>query len=216
MAISSVSSSTAPVGAAAAASGSDAAALQDRFLKLLVAQVNSQDPMNPMDNAQMTSQMAQINTVSGIQQLNETMKSMAQQFSSLQVLQGASMVGHAVLTEGNALVPDATGVARGAIDLAGNADSVKVDIYSSGGQLIDSINAGAQQAGRSYFAWDTSQYQGAGTPTFKVTAMGGGKVIGATTLMQNTVTSVGSDNGTMSVQLQGRTAIAYSDIKAIL
>ena len=55
-----------------AAGQTSADAQQDRFLKLLVAQLNNQDPMNPMDNAQMTSQMAQINTVSGIQQLNET------------------------------------------------------------------------------------------------------------------------------------------------
>jgi flagellar basal-body rod modification protein FlgD len=48
----------------------DPQAMQDRFLKLLVAQINNQDPLNPMDNAQMTTQMAQINTVSGIQQLN--------------------------------------------------------------------------------------------------------------------------------------------------
>jgi flagellar basal-body rod modification protein FlgD len=64
-------------------------AAQDRFLKLLVAQLNNQDPMNPMDNAQMTSQMAQINTVTGIQQVNETLKSLAEQFSAMQVLQAA-------------------------------------------------------------------------------------------------------------------------------
>ena len=52
-------------------------ASQDRFLKLLVAQLNNQDPLNPMDNAQMTTQMAQINTVSGIQELNATLKGMA-------------------------------------------------------------------------------------------------------------------------------------------
>ena len=73
---------------------------QDRFLKLLVAQLNNQDPMNPMDNAQMTSQMAQINTVSGIQELNATMKSMATQFQSC-VMQGASMIGHDVLLKSN-------------------------------------------------------------------------------------------------------------------
>ncbi len=69
---------------------------QDRFLKLLVAQLNNQDPMNPMDNAQMTSQMAQINTVTGIQQVNETLKSLGAQFTAMQVLQGSSMVGHDV------------------------------------------------------------------------------------------------------------------------
>src|SRR5574343_277071 len=44
----------------------------DRFLKLLVAQMSNQDPLNPMDNAQLTSQMAQISTVSGLEKLNTT------------------------------------------------------------------------------------------------------------------------------------------------
>eukprot|EP01036_Dinobryon_divergens_P015923 gene15923-21576_t len=88
----------------------DPAASQDRFLKLLVAQLNNQDPMNPLDNAQMTSQIAQINTVTGIQQLNQTMQSMASQFNSLQVMQGTALVGRNVLTEGSSLaVADKTG-----------------------------------------------------------------------------------------------------------
>ena len=75
----------------------DAANSQDRFLKLLVAQLNNQDPMNTMDNAQMTSQIAQINTVTGIQQLNETVKCLVSQFASQQMLQGSAMVGRQVL-----------------------------------------------------------------------------------------------------------------------
>ena len=70
----------------ATASTNSMDAQQDRFLKLLVAQLNNQDPMNPVDNAQMTSQMAQINTVTGIQQVNETLKSMAAQFTALLIL----------------------------------------------------------------------------------------------------------------------------------
>ena len=85
MTISSVNSTASAVSSLNASANTalgDANASQDRFLKLLVAQLNNQDPMNPMDNAQMTSQMAQINTVSGIQQVNETLKSMATQFTS--------------------------------------------------------------------------------------------------------------------------------------
>ena len=67
----------------------DPAAAQDRFLKLLVAQLNNQDPMNPLDNAQMTSQIAQINTVTGISQLNDTMKAMASQASAMQMMQAS-------------------------------------------------------------------------------------------------------------------------------
>jgi len=194
---------------------SDANASQDRFLKLLVAQLNNQDPMNPMDNAQMTSQMAQINTVTGIQQVNETLKSMAAQFTSLQVLQGASMVGHNVLVESNTLTRSA-GVASGAIDLTGKADAVKVDIMSPGGQVLDTLNLGALDAGRHSFDWDASSYQGTGEPSFKVTATLGGQAVTSTALARDTVTSVGSDNGAMTVQLQGRAAVAYSSVKAIL
>jgi flagellar basal-body rod modification protein FlgD len=47
---------------------------QDRFLKLLTTQLKNQDPLNPMDNAQMTSQLAQISTVDGIEKLNATLQ----------------------------------------------------------------------------------------------------------------------------------------------
>ena len=63
----------------------DPAAMQDRFLKLLVAQMNNQDPMSPMDNAQLTSQMAQINTVSGIQELNQSVSKISSQFGAMQM-----------------------------------------------------------------------------------------------------------------------------------
>jgi flagellar basal-body rod modification protein FlgD len=201
--------------ASTSTAASDANASQDRFLKLLVAQLNNQDPMNPMDNAQMTSQMAQINTVTGIQQVNETLKSMATQFSSLQVMQGTSMVGRDVLVEGNTLSPSA-GVASGAIDLAGKADSVKVDILSPGGQILESFNLGTVAAGRQCFDWDASNYTGSGNPSFKVTATMGGQPIATTSLARDKVLSVGSENGVMNIQLAGRSSVTYDSIKAIL
>jgi flagellar basal-body rod modification protein FlgD len=193
----------------------DPAAAQDRFMKLLVAQLNNQDPMNPMDNAQMTSQIAQINTVTGIQQVNDTLKSMAEQFTSLQVLQGASMVGHDVLVEGNTLTRN-DGVAKGAVELAGNADSVKVEILTPGGQLMDTLNLGAMDAGRHSFEWNAASYQGTGEPSFRVVATRAGQSIDTVSLTQDRVVSVASDSGVMTVQLQGRSSVAYSAIKAIL
>lgn len=209
------SSQTASASASTSTAASDANASQDRFLKLLVAQLNNQDPMNPMDNAQMTSQMAQINTVTGIQQVNETLKSMATQFSSLQVMQGTSMVGRDVLIEGNTLSPNG-GVAGGAIDLAGKADSVRIDILSPGGQVLDSFNLGALDAGRQSFEWDASNYTGSGNPSFRVSATLGGQAISTTSLVRDKVVSVGSEAGVMNIQLVGRSSVAYDSIKAIL
>jgi flagellar basal-body rod modification protein FlgD len=207
-------STLAPAGSAATAA-SDTTVSQDRFLKLLVAQLNNQDPMNPMDNAQMTSQMAQINTVTGIQQVNETLKSMASQFASLQVLQGTSMVGRGVLVEGNVMTR-VDGVASGAIDLTGPTDAVKIDILSPGGQVLDSFNLGALGAGRHPFSWDASSYQGTGEPSYRVTATQGGNAVSTTSFARDTVVSVGSENGAMTVQLLGRGSVAYGDVKAIL
>jgi len=188
---------------------------QANFLKLLVAQLNNQDPMNPMDNAQMTSQLAQINTVTGIQEVNDTLKSMSTQFTSMQVLQGSSMVGHKVLVASNTLSINAN-VASGAIDLSGNADSVKVDIMSAGGQVLQSVDLGAQTAGRVSFDLDASSYSASAPVSYKVTATQAGKAVTSTSLAQDTVVSVGSENGAMTVQLQGRSAVAYDSVKAIL
>jgi len=204
---------TTPSSTATAAATS--AATQDRFMTLLVAQLKNQDPMSPMDNAQMTSQMAQINTVTGIQQVNDTLKSMATQFTSLQVLQGSSMVGHNVLVASNTLTRSA-GVASGAVDLAGKADAVKVEILSPGGQVLETFDLGALDAGRHSFDWDASTYQGTGEPSFRVTATLAGQAVASTSLARDTVVSVGSENGAMTVQLQGRTAVPYDSIKAIL
>jgi flagellar basal-body rod modification protein FlgD len=194
---------------------SDANASQDRFLKLLVTQLKNQDPMNPMDNAQMTSQMAQINTVSGIQQVNETIKSLSTQFASLQVMQGASMIGRDVLTQGNALTIT-NDKARGAIDLPANATALSVQILSPGGQLADTIDMGSKNAGRVNFEWDASNYTGGGTPTFKVIATQGKLELQTNSLSRNTVEAIGNDSGAMSIQLMGRSAVAYDQIKAIL
>jgi len=199
----------------AATAAATSAATQDRFMTLLVAQLKNQDPMSPMDNAQMTSQMAQINTVTGIQQVNDTLKSMATQFTSLQVLQGSSMVGHNVLVASNTLTRNA-GVASGAVDLAGKADAVKVEILSPGGQVLETFDLGALDAGRHSFDWDASTYQGTGEPSFRVTATLAGQAVASTSLARDTVVSVGSENGAMTVQLQGRTAVPYDSIKAIL
>jgi flagellar basal-body rod modification protein FlgD len=212
-AINSVSSSIANT--STSSTSTTAAASEDRFLKLLVAQLNNQDPMNPMDNAQMTSQLAQINTVSGIQTLNDTMKSMATQIAALQSLQGSATIGHDVLTQGSTL-DIVNGVGKGSFDLASNADAVKVEVSTAGGTVLGTINMGAQEKGRQAFTWDASSYTGTGDLTFKVTATNGGTAVTSTALQRNTVVAVSNDNNVLNLQLKNGSSVAYSDVKAIL
>jgi flagellar basal-body rod modification protein FlgD len=214
-AVSSSTATTATSGTLASASTS-AQDQSDRFLKLLVAQLNNQDPMNPMDNAQMTSQIAQINTVSGIQQLNTSIQSMAAQYTSMQVMQGASMIGHQVLASGSTMSINA-GVGTAAVNLDADASSVQVQVLTPGGQLIDQIDMGAMNAGTHNIQWDASKYSAGGTPTFSVTAKQGSSSVTATTLVRDTIASVGTDSSNaMSLTLKSGSAIKYDAIKSIL
>lgn len=119
----------------------------------MVAQLNNQDPLNPMDNAELTTQMAQINTVSGIQQLNATLTAMSTQFNNLQALQSTSLIGRQVVN-GNTLSYGEDGVAKGALLVADAADSVKVEILGTSGQVIDTVDMGGLSAGQYSFEWD--------------------------------------------------------------
>lgn len=192
---------------------SDPQQAQDRFLTLLVAQMNNQDPMNPMDNAQMTSQMAQINTVTGIQQLNQTVKSLTQQFAALQTLQGAGLAGHDVLIEGNTLTPQ-DGVGRGGFTLDAPADKVTVTITTQGGQVVGSVEMGSQTAGQKNFEWDASRYTGDGQLKFSVQATRGGQALAVTPLARERVVSTSNDNGALTLQLARSGTTAYSAVKA--
>ena len=195
----------------------DPAAAQDRFLKLLVAQLNNQDPMNPLDNAQMTSQIAQINTVTGIQQLNETVKGLAGQFAAQQLMQGSAMVGRNVLIADDTLAMDDTAhLGGGAFDLASAAASVSVQILDANEKLVGTVELGALKEGRYNFEWDASEYTGTGPLHFKVLAANGKTAVDATALSVDQVTAVSLDNGALALQLSRGGSTNYNAIKAIL
>ena len=190
-------------------------ASQDRFLKLLVAQLSNQDPLNPMDNAQMTTQMAQISTVSSIEKVNTTLGDLAAQIASMQMLQGSSLVGHDVLFQGSSLSVF-EGSAAGAVELPMAADSVRIEILSPSGQVIDTLELGRQAAGRHAFTWDASAHPGVPAPGFRVTALNGGKPMTTNSFVRDRVTSVSTEDGVMNVQLRGQRNLPYGSVKAIL
>ena len=208
-------SSSSAAGSGSGVTAVNGAGSEDRFLKLLVAQLSNQDPLNPMDNAQMTSQMAQISTVSSIEKVNASLGGLASQLASLQMLQASSLVGRNVLVEGNKLAIHA-GQAGGAIDLPSRADSVAIDILSAGGQVIDSMQLGRQEAGRHEFTWDASTHPGLSAATYRVSALSGGKALATTQLVRDQVEAVSADSGVMNLQLRGLGSVAYSTVKSIL
>jgi flagellar basal-body rod modification protein FlgD len=208
-------------GAAGGASGGAAAATQnaavtaERFLRLLVTQMQNQDPLNPMDNAQITSQMAQINTVSGVEKLNQTVAGLNQQFVQLQALQGASLVGRGVLLAGDQLhVSD--GNAAGAFELAGPADRVRVEVLNGAGRAVGALELGAQGSGRHEFEWTApaGTVDGAGY-RFRVLATSGAANVSAAPLMHDQVEAVSLEGDALRLQTRYSGLVDYSGVKAV-
>jgi len=183
----------------------------DRFLKLLVAQMQNQDPLSPMDNAQVTSQIAQINTVSGIEKVNSSIGTLSTQFAQMQALQGAALVGREVVVPGNTLtVKD--GVGSGTFELSSAADDVQVEVLDKQGNLIEKFKLGAKPAGINNFDWKPAST--AGAATFKVTATADGAPLTPTMLVRDSVRSITTTGNQLNLTLAGGSTVAYSDVRS--
>lgn len=181
---------------------------EDRFLKLLVTQMKNQDPLNPLDNAQVTSQMAQLSTVSGIEKLNTTLQAMSSSFASSQSLQATGMIGRSVLAPGSSLLLQ-NGAAAGGFELKQSVDHAVVTIKGAAGNTLHSVDLGAQQAGNVMFQWDGVTDGGAnaanGAYTFEVSATQGGQKVEAASLALGKVGSVslGTSGVTLNTDVLG-------------
>jgi len=201
------------LGAPATTATQNEAGSADRFLKLLVAQMQNQDPLNPMDNAQVTSQMAQINTVNGIEKLNTTVKGLSGQFMQMQALQGASLVGRDVIVPGNTLsIRD--GVGQGGFELTSPADRVSIEILSPSGQVVDTLNLGAQSSGRHGFNWPADEADVDKGLRFRVVATNGAAALSSTALMRDRVDAVSTSGDTLTLELERSGEMRYDQIKA--
>jgi flagellar basal-body rod modification protein FlgD len=192
---------------------------QDRFLMLLVTQLKNQDPLNPMDNAQMTSQMAQMSTVSGIERLNSTLNTLVDDIGASQSMQAASMIGKGVLVPGSGLTLS-NGAAYAGIKLDSAADQVTLKIMDSSGNVVQTEKLGAREAGVFNIGWDGVLADGttapAGNYTFSVEAVQGGNKVTATALQIGTVSAlVRSSNGFL-LDLGSLGTVDFSDVQQIL
>lgn len=218
--ISSVTGSNASANRQSADGLTSAAGQEDRFMKLLVAQLRNQDPLNPMDNAQMTSQVAQINTVGGLEKLNRTVEQLLGSFTQLQAQSALQLPGRSVLVAGDALTL-AEGRAIGGVELDAAAESVSVEILDPAGAVVRRIDLGAQPAGVRSFTWDGLQANGSAAPEglwqMRLTALAAdGQPVAARTLAAQPVQAVSQAAGGIQLDLGPAGVHAWSAIKSFL
>jgi flagellar basal-body rod modification protein FlgD len=186
-------------------SPSNAEEIQNRFLTLLVAQLENQDPLNPLDNTQITNQLSQMSTVSGIEQINQTLSLLVNSLSDAQAVQASALVGKTVLVPG-ANIGLVEGEGYGGVNLAGPADTVNVEIHDASGRLVATQSLGPTEAGNLLFSWDgttTSGEQAAdGAYSFKVSASSGGVAVSSSPMQLGMVSALSrAANGNFMLDL---------------
>jgi len=206
-------------GAAATKTGKSAVEdTQNRFLSLLVAQMKNQDPLNPLDNAQVTSQMAQLSTVQGIENMNSSMEALAASLGTNQMSQAANLIGRAVLVPGDTIRPSEVENVVG-FELKTPADKVTLTISDASGAKVRTVNLGERKEGMNLVEWDGLRDDGSAAPDaayqFKIEAVSEGKAVAATALHLGMVNSVSQGSEGVQLNLAGQDKASYADIRQI-
>jgi len=191
----------------------------DRFLTLLITQLRNQNPLSPMENAEMTSQLAQMSTVSGIERLNATLSLLVDSFGDTQAIQASTMIGKNVLIDGNNLSL-VDGVAFGGANLAVAADSVKITIMDSGGNVLQTQELGPQEAGHVLFMWNGQNTVGEEVPDggyrFTVEATRGNSTVNVSPLQVGMVSALVRSGNTFLLDLGVLGTIDFRQVQKIL
>ncbi len=214
-------SSSSSTSSASASNPNSAQSLQNTFLQLFVTQLQNQDPTNPMDSSDMTSQLAEINTVSGISQLNTTLSSLASQITAQQQAQSASLIGATVLTPGSSASVANGAMAPFGVTLSGAATNVQIAVTNSAGQVVNTIDLGSQAAGTVPLAWTPVDASGKklpdGTYTLSATATIAGAPASPSMLTGATVEGVlPQSGGGANLLLSNGNTVGLSAVAGIL
>ncbi|HHM05972.1 MAG TPA: flagellar hook assembly protein FlgD [Gammaproteobacteria bacterium] len=195
---------------------------QEDFLKLLTTQLSNQDPFKPMENGDFLAQIAQFASVSGIQDLQNSLAELSTALTGNQGLQAADMVGRRVISEGSRVMFDGVDSVGAAVELPASSQQVTVGVYSSSGELVRTLSFGAQGAGVMEFQWDGLSEEGQAVPPgryeLRAEALYDGQRTALSTRVASRVASVtlGEGGRSVSLNLDSGESLAMKDVKAIL
>lgn len=173
---------------------------QDDFLKLLIAQLQNQDPLQPMDNQQFAAQLATFNSLGQLISINEKIGGLQSTQAAASQFNAASLIGKEITSNGDGISLQNGTPAKIGFQLGANAAKVVVTIQNSAGEVVRQIDAGAQSAGEKNLLWDGKDAAGrsvaSGLYRFQVNAFDlNGKQVPTSGRVQGSVTGVTLDGG---------------------
>lgn len=193
----------------------------DDFLALMTAQLKNQDPMKPLDSTEFVAQLAQFGTVSGVQEMQNSLGALTESLRSAQALQGTSLVGHDVLAAADTATVVSGESVRGALEIPTGTSSIKLTVSDSSGQVVRHITVPAN-AGLREFVWDGLDDRGepaaGGTYEFTAVASIGGTNESLQPYLASRVASVTIDAAGTGLTLNTNSlgALALSDVRRVM
>ncbi|MFO8141513.1 MAG: flagellar hook assembly protein FlgD [Marinobacter sp.] len=193
---------------------------KDAFMELMIAQMKNQNPLEPQDNGDFISQLAQFSSLEEMQNLTGTVDDVAGQFRSSQALQASAMVGKTVLAPSNIGILGSAGEIAGTVEVPASTGGLRLSVMNQSGELVRQIDMGARQGGVTSFRWDGEDGNGNPLPPgpYQIAAQGsypsGPEQLG--TMVSANVDSVSlGKGGSITLNLAGMGSIALADVKQI-
>ena len=193
---------------------------KNEFMKLMIAQMENQNPLEPQDNGEFISQLAEFSSLEEMQGISSSVNNLSSQFQSSQALQASAMVGRTVLVPATESPLDSNGAISGVVDLQKSTSSLKISIFNGSGELVNQFDLGQQPAGTVPFIWDGTNTKGEQMPfddyTIKAQASRAGETEQASTLLSANVNSVSiAQGGGISLNLFGMGTIPLDQVREI-
>jgi flagellar basal-body rod modification protein FlgD len=192
------------------------------FLTLMLAQLQNQDPTNPVDSSTFLTQLSELSEVQGITQLNTSFTALSNSLSSGQALQASSLLGHqALVASSTATLPTNGATITGAVSVPQTSSSVTVNVTNSAGVLVQQVNLGAQASGLTNFTWNGTEANGSAAPagqyTLSANVEGVASGTAIPTYVNGTVQSVtmGAGSTGLTLNIAGLGSVPFSSVMQI-
>jgi len=190
---------------------------RDEFLKLLITQLENQDPTSPQDNGEFVAQLAQFSSLEESQKMTQSFEQFASSFQSTQHLQATSLVGRPVHVLSDVTMLTDAGAVSVLADFENAVQSASLAVYDKDGQLVDKFALGPQEAGKQEFYWtgtdaDDQRYP-SGEYRFELSASNGLETTTMPTYLSANVNSVTIEKtGNLTLNLAGVGSVSMSEV----
>ncbi|MGE4292527.1 MAG: flagellar hook assembly protein FlgD [Desulfovibrio sp.] len=191
------------------------------FLMLLVAQLNHQDPLNPMEDTEMTGQLAEYSSLEQLTNMNTTLESMLAQSTADQMTTAVSFIGKSVVANGYNVTKSDTQVSTISYNLGEAVSSLRVNIYDSEGDIVRTDLLGSQKPGVFEYAWDGRDDNGnlVANGTYSVGMLGedvDGKQVMVQTQVSGVVTGVVTEDSGYYLRLEDGRYVNFNFVTEVV